>query len=293
MSEPEGRLYVVSLPIGNLDDISLRALRTLRSVDLVLAEDTRTTSRVFARYGIGTKFGKSVYQGVEDERVDAAISLLREGRKIALVSDAGTPLVSDPGFPLVRAAIENGIPVEPVPGASAVLTALVASGAPVHRFAFDGMLPRKASARRLYFQRIARDEPRTVVVYESPHRLLATLEDLAALLPERSIVLARELTKRYEEFLRGHPHVLLEELQARERIHGEWVIILEPPAKDPHSKERDPRVGDDAAVAELVALLHDAGIPAKTSCRILKSAFGIPRNEAYRMLAPSDAANRH
>nr|MBN1858098.1 rRNA (cytidine-2'-O-)-methyltransferase [Candidatus Bipolaricaulota bacterium] len=153
MSEAEGRLYVVSLPIGNLDDISLRALRTLRSVDLVLAEDTRTTSRVFARYGIQTKFGKSIYQGVEDARVDGAIALLQEGRKIALVSDAGTPLISDPGFPLVRAAINHGIAVEPIPGASAVLAALVASGAPVHQFAFDGMLPRKASARRTYLER--------------------------------------------------------------------------------------------------------------------------------------------
>ncbi len=285
MSETEGRLYVVSLPIGNLGDISLRALRTLRSVDVVLAEDTRTTSRVFARYGIRTKFGQSVYQGVESERVDAAIALLQEGKKIALVSDAGTPLVSDPGFPLVRAAVEHGIPVEPVPGASAVLAALVASGAPAQRFVFDGMLPRKASARQQYFQRIAREEPRTVVVYESPHRLLDTLADLAATLPERPVVLAKELTKRHEEFLRGDPPTLLGQLQCRERIQGEWVIILEQPDLDPDREACGSSGGKDADIAETIALLRESGLPTKISCRILKAAFGISRNDAYRMLS--------
>jgi len=289
MSEIKGRLYVVSLPIGNLGDISLRALRTLRAVDVVLAEDTRTTSRVFARYGIRTKFGRSVYQGVESERVDAVITLLQEGKKIALVSDAGTPLVSDPGFPLVRAAIEHGIPVEPVPGASAVLAALVASGAPVHRFAFDGMLPRKASARQQYFQRIAREELRTVVVYESPHRLLDTLADLAALLPERPIILARELTKRHEEFLRGDPRTLLRQLQHRERIQGEWVIILEQPDLDPDRQACKERDRNDSDVAETIALLQESGIPTKTGCRILRAAFGISRNDAYRMLSGPEA----
>lgn len=285
MNDREGRLYVVSLPIGNLGDISLRALRTLRSVDVVLAEDTRTTSRVFSHYGIRTRFGRSVYQGVENDRVAEVIASLQAGKRVALVSDAGTPLVSDPGFPLVRAAIENGIPVEPVPGASAVLAALVASGAPVHRFVFDGMLPRKAAARRAYFQRLAREEPRTFVVYESPHRLLATLEDLASLLPTRSVVLARELTKRYEEFLRGDPRVLLDQLRNRERIHGEWVIILEPPDDASHADGCAARTDRDPGVAETVALLRAAGVPVKVSCRILNAAFGIARNQAYRMLS--------
>jgi len=285
MSETEGRLYVVSLPIGNLGDISLRALRTLRSVDVVLAEDTRTTSRVFARYGIRTKFGKSVYQGVENQRVDAAIALLQEGKRIALVSDAGTPLVSDPGFPLVRAAIEHDIPVEPVPGASAILTALVASGAPAHRFVFDGMLPRKAAARRDVLQQIAGEHVRTVVVYESPHRLLATLADLVSILPNRSIVLARELTKQHEEFLRGEPRDLLDELRCRDRIYGEWVIIVEPPDRNPRDDICGKASESDSDIDETVALLREANVPTKISCRVLRAAFGIPRNEAYRMLS--------
>ncbi|MBN1859240.1 rRNA (cytidine-2'-O-)-methyltransferase, partial [Candidatus Bipolaricaulota bacterium] len=140
-------------------------------------------------------------------------------------------------------------------------------------------------------ERIAREEPRTVVVYESPHRLLATLEDLVTLLPERSIILARELTKRYEEFLRGHPCVLLEELRRRERLHGEWVIILEPPERGHQDRDRDIRAISDQNVAETVVVLNDAGVPMKTSCRILNKAFGIPRNEAYRMLTAN--AERH
>jgi 16S rRNA (cytidine1402-2'-O)-methyltransferase len=221
-----GSLYLVSLPIGNMEDITLRAIKTLRMVDLIVAEDTRNTRRVLARYRIRTPFTKSYYQGVEKARVDPLLSLLAEGKDLALVSDAGTPLISDPGYPLVRAAIEGGFIVIPVPGPTAAITALVASGLPADHFAFDGAIPRKAGERRAYFEKI-RSERRTIIVYESPHRLPSTLETIAEVLPDRMLVLARELTKVHEEFLHGRAGEILEILKARGEVKGECVLLIE------------------------------------------------------------------
>lgn len=270
-----GRLYVVSLPIGNLGDITLRALETLRSVDFVVAEDTRTTRRVLDHYEIRTPFRSSFYQGVEDERADELVGLLRDGKNLALVSDAGTPLVSDPGFPLVRAAVEAGVAVEPVPGATAVLAGLIASGLPADRFCFDGALPRKKSHRAEFFTGLT-DEPRTTVVYESPHRLLETLEILADLLPERRIVLARELTKLHEEFLRGTAAEILHALQARGEVRGEFVLVIA------GSESRDGDLDEESAQS-ILSVLEAEGLSKAAVQRILQVVGGVPRNRAYSL----------
>jgi len=270
-----GTLYLVSLPIGNLEDVTLRAIRCLRRVDLIVAEDTRHTQRLLARYRIKTPFSLSVYQGAEGERVKPCLALLRDGKDLALVSDAGTPLVSDPGYPLVRAAVSAGIPVVPIPGPAALLAALVASGLPLDRFAFDGSVPRKEGARADYIASL-HGERRTVAVYESPHRLTATLRAIAAALPERRLVVARELTKVHEEFLRGTAREVLEILEARGDVRGEIVLLLEgsgEPARDVKASRAE----------ELLGLLEAEGL-SRTACVQLVSRFlDLPRNEAYRL----------
>jgi 16S rRNA (cytidine1402-2'-O)-methyltransferase len=271
-----GTLYLVSLPIGNLNDITLRAIQCLRKVDLIVAEDTRHTHRILSRYRIRTSFSLSLYQGVEEERVEPCLSLLREGKNLALVSDAGTPLVSDPGYPLVRAAVDAGIPVVPIPGATALVAALVASGLPTDRFVFDGAVPRKEGERSSYVATL-QNEQRTVIVYESPHRLLATLQAIAGALPERRIVVARELTKVHEELLRGTASELLEVLSARGDVKGEIVLLVA-------GSERPSR-GAEASRAEEALLLLEAEGLSKTACaRILTQILGLPRNEAYRLV---------
>jgi len=270
-----GTLYIVSTPIGNLEDITLRAIRTLREVDFILAEDTRTTSRLLARYRIETPFYRSYYQGVERTRVEGLLGLLAEGKDIALVTDAGTPLVSDPGYPLVRAAVEHGIRVVPIPGPSAAIAGLVASGLPPDRFCFEGILPRKESERRRRIEAL-RDEPRTVILYESPHRVISTLKILSELIPEREVVLARELTKVHEEFLRGTPGELLHALEARP-AKGEIVLVIAgAPEKEAKAAGMDKE--------RLVSILQEEGLSGRTALRILTEGLGIPRNEAYRLI---------
>jgi 16S rRNA (cytidine1402-2'-O)-methyltransferase len=274
-----GSLYIVSLPIGNMEDITLRAIKTLRAVDFIVAEDTRNTRRILDRYCITTPFRRSYYQGVERERVDSLLSLLEEGKDLALVSDAGTPLISDPGYPLVRAAIKAGFVVIPIPGSTAAIAALVSSGLATDHFAFDGAIPRKEGERRAYFERI-RSERRTIIAHESPHRLLPTLETIAEILPDRTIVLARELTKVHEEFLRGSPGEILEILQARGEIKGECVLLIagNRESDSPHDHE---------AAKRLVALLKEEGISNKVAVKILIEALDLPRNEAYRLVHSS------
>ena len=266
----------MSLPIGNLEDISIRALRVLRAVDYIVAEDTRHTRRIIDRYHIRTPFLSSYYQGVEDERAQGFLERLRAGEELALVSDAGTPLISDPGFPLVQAAVGAGIDVVPIPGASAALAALVASGAPCARFAFDGMLPRSAVARATYLETL-QGERRTVIIYESPHRLLATLEAIAKALPSRRIVLARELTKLHEEFLRGTALEILTAMAGRNRVRGECVLVI-------HGTRETESPLDPVAWNQTAALLVEAGVGRKAAARVLAAAFGVSRNDAYRRL---------
>lgn len=271
-----GTLYLVATPIGNLADITLRAIETLRSVDQIIAEDTRNTRRILARYDITTPFATSYYQGVERERISPLISLLEGGKNLALVSDAGTPLISDPGYPLVRAALKQNIPVVPIPGATALIVALIGSGLPADHFAFDGALPRKRGEREAYLKSIA-SETRTIIVHSSPHRLFLDLEAIASILPKRTIVIARELTKVHEEFLRGTAREVLDALQARGEAKGECILLID-------GAEPSQMQGDQQLAEELAALLREEGISSKSALRILMHATNMKRNDAYRLL---------
>jgi len=196
-----GTLYIVATPIGNLEDITLRALRVLREVDCIACEDTRQTSKLTGHFGI-SKSVVSYHEHNENGRAPELVKRLERGESIALVTDAGTPLVSDPGYRLVQAAIAAGAVVTPIPGPSAVITALSGAGLPTDSFRFCGFLPPKSSQRRKMLEEL-REEACTLVFYETPHRILEALEDVEAVAPERPVVVARELTKLHEEFLRG------------------------------------------------------------------------------------------
>lgn len=219
-----GTLYIVSTPIGNLEDISPRAVRILSEVHLIAAEDTRATRILLDHFRIKNHI-ISYHDYNERHRSQELISRLRSGKSIALVSDAGTPAVSDPGYRLIREAIRENIAVVAVPGASAFLSALIVSGAPVESFIFEGFLPHK-KGRKTKLNQLAQ-ENRTIVLYESPHRLLRTLNDIHSILGNRFIVLARELTKKFEEIQRGTVAELLERIRSRP-VKGEFVIVVFP-----------------------------------------------------------------
>ncbi len=217
-----GRLYIVSTPIGNLEDITLRALRILKEADLVCAEDTRVTGRLLAHYQIKNTL-LSYHSYNEAARIPQILNHLNEGRRIALVSDAGTPGISDPAHKLVKAAISAGIPVEPLPGPTASIAALVASGLPTDRFVFEGFLPRKKGRQtRLKF---LSEEPGTIILYESAPRIQKTIEDIVKNFGNRYIVISRELTKKFEEFIRGDAGEVLQTLKTRS-LKGEIVLLI-------------------------------------------------------------------
>jgi 16S rRNA (cytidine1402-2'-O)-methyltransferase len=218
-----GTLYLVATPIGNLEDITLRALRTLKECDLVAAEDTRHTGNLLKHFGISRPL-LSYFQFNEAKRSEEIISRLKHGEKVALVTDAGSPGISDPGERVVRAAITAGLRVEPVPGPSALVAALTASGLPADEFHFIGFLPHKSGQRRNRLDRLKAIEG-TLVFYESPYRVEKLLRELAEILPGRQTVLARELTKKFEQFLRGTPEQLLVEIQQRV-LKGEFVVLV-------------------------------------------------------------------
>lgn len=223
-AQSKGCLYLVATPVGNLDDITLRALRVLKEVDLIAAEDTRRSKKLLSFYRIRKPL-ISFYREREKSRTEKVLSFLKEGRKVALVSDAGMPGISDPGFLLVKRAVENDITVVPVPGSSAFLAALVASGLPCGRFIFEGFLPKKKKERRERLETLVREE-RTIVFYVSCHNLLEILHALQEYLGgERKIVIARELTKVYEEFWRGKIKEAVEQWGERE-IRGEFTLVV-------------------------------------------------------------------
>lgn len=222
-----GILYVVSTPIGNLKDVTLRALETLKEVDLIACEDTRHTLKLLSHYQIRKPL-TSYYSYNQLRKTDSIIHQLKEGKKIALVSDAGTPGISDPGYVLIREAIKEGIPITVIPGPSAILVALVLSGAPTRRFLFEGFLPAKRGARQNRLKKLAEQtEDYTIVLYESPHRLIATLEDIQELMGDCQIACVREVTKIYEEAQRGRVSDVIETFRAR-TIKGEIVLIIYP-----------------------------------------------------------------
>ncbi len=231
MSNQYGKLYVVATPIGNLADISLRAIETLKQVDMIAAEDTRHVKLLLNHYGISNKI-ISFHQHNEDKAAENLLEKLRDGLSIALVSDAGTPLLSDPGMPLVRKIKDAGLTVVPIPGACALIAALSAAGLPVTQFTFEGFLPRTSSARKAFFtERLA--TPTTWVFYESCHRILAALQDMAAILqPDRQIVIARELTKLHETIVKTTLANALELVTQDDNMRrGEFVVIVDGAAK--------------------------------------------------------------
>ncbi|MGQ0384922.1 MAG: 16S rRNA (cytidine(1402)-2'-O)-methyltransferase [Gammaproteobacteria bacterium] len=266
-----GVLYLVATPIGNMGDISARAREILAAVHVVAAEDTRHTGRLLRELGLERPL-VSLHEHNERARAAELVARLRTGESIALVSDAGTPLVSDPGFPLVRAAIEAGIPVVPLPGPCAAIAALAASGLPAERFCFEGFLPARAGARRQRLAELAA-EPRTLVLYEAPHRLAACLADLAAALgASRRACVARELTKLYERFYRGGLGELAERARTDPDLHrGESVIVVEGAAEQGVDASRL-----DEALAVLLRVL-----PASAAAAAAAEITGARRNEAY------------
>ena len=218
-----GTLYLVATPIGNLEDITLRALRTLKECDVVAAEDTRRTGQLLKHFGI-SKPMLSYFQFNEAKRSEEIIGRLQRGEKVALVTDAGSPGISDPGERVVKAAVAAGFRVESVPGPSALVAALTASGLPTDEFHFIGFLPHKSGQRRKQLERLQGYEG-TLVLYESPYRVERLLGELSELFPTRQVALARELTKRFEEYLRGTPAKLLEVLKSRS-LKGEFVVLV-------------------------------------------------------------------
>lgn len=268
----ESTLYVVSTPIGHLGDITLRALEVLRGVDFVLAEDTRQTRILLQRYDIATPM-LPLHEHNEARAIPRVLERLREGASGALVSDAGTPLLSDPGERLVRAVWGAGFRVTPVPGASALLAALVAAGVDATRFTFLGFLPRSGRERQEALRELS-DAPYTSVLYEAPGRLSRTLSELdAAGVGGREVVVARELTKRFEEFRRGTAAELAA-YYAASPPRGEVVVVLQ---------GRTPVPVDEAAIEAQAAVLRSRGLPARDIVAALVRDHGVPRNQAYRL----------
>ncbi len=218
-----GTLYIVSTPIGNLEDITLRALRILKEVDLIAAEDTRKTRRLLTHYEINTPL-TSFFEGNQQRKTEKLIERLKDGESIALVSDAGTPTISDPGYPLLRQCISDEVRIVPVPGVSAILAAAAVSGLPLHNFIFEGFLSPKSGKRKRQLTQLANEE-RTLILFESPHRICRFLEDALEIMGEREIVITRELTKRYEDIFRGNFKQALEKFNAT-APRGEFTIVI-------------------------------------------------------------------
>jgi 16S rRNA (cytidine1402-2'-O)-methyltransferase len=268
-----GRLLVCATPIGNLGDVTLRVLDALRDADVIEAEDTRVTRKLLSRYDIHTPL-EAYHAKNLTERTPAVVERVRRGETIALVSDAGTPGVSDPGAALVAACLDAGLAVEVLPGPSAIITALVAGGLPTHAFYFGGFLPRKAGERRRAIEAL-RDLNATLVFYESPRRAAATLGDIAAVMPGRSAAMGRELTKLFEEIARGPVERLAEELAGRE-LKGEVVLMVGPPGRDQAPAEPEP---DE--LRRMVAGHVAAGMSTKDAVRAVAAETGAGRNAVY------------
>jgi 16S rRNA (cytidine1402-2'-O)-methyltransferase len=274
-------LYVVATPIGNLEDITMRALRVLRSADRIACEDTRQTRKLLDRYSITTPTISS-HEHNEAARSGQLVEELKNGARVAVVSDAGTPGISDPGMVLVGAAIAAGVAVYPVPGASAVLAGLIGSGLSTERFSFVGFLPAKSGARRTALEDLASTvtDATTAVFYEAPHRIVETLGDVEAIWGAGCrVVLARELTKMHEEFLRGTVREIREQLGARESIRGEMVLLV-----DAQPLSSDSRVASDNVLARVAELEKSEGLSEKDALKRLARERGVSKSEVWREL---------
>jgi 16S rRNA (cytidine1402-2'-O)-methyltransferase len=269
-------LYLIATPIGNLEDITLRALRILKEeVDRIACEDTRHSRKLLDHYGINKPL-VSYHDHNERERGDELIGALRAGERIALISDAGTPLISDPGYRLAAAAAAAGIPVIPIPGPSAILTALCASGLPTDAFVFGGFLPPKQGQRRKALESWA-DSPATLVFYEAPHRILETLDDVDIVLGDRPVVLARELTKMHEEFIRGTARQVREQLTTA-NTRGEMVLLIGRGAAT---------IRDDRPLPEAVADAIRGGMERMDAIKHVARQRGLSKREVYQAVTAS------
>jgi len=269
----QGRLFVVATPIGNLEDITLRALRILREIDLIAAEDTRHTRKLLSHYAISTRL-VSYHDHNKESRAPELIEKLKGNWDIALVTDAGTPAISDPGYFLIGKAKEGGIRVVSVPGACAAVAALSISGLPSDRFLFVGFLARKKKKRTEVLQGL-KSKGMTLIFYESPHRLLRTLADLVSVVGDRSAVVARELTKYHEEVIRGSLSEILATLSDRDRIRGECTLLVE------GRKEKEFK-SDELVVDELERLAREGSVSVKDAVRTVAGKHGISRGRVYR-----------
>jgi len=267
-----GELFIVATPIGNLKDITLRALEVLRDVPAIACEDTRRVLKLLNHYKIGGKKLISYHEHNEKEAAEKIVNLLKEGVSVALVSDAGTPTISDPGYRLVKRAREEGIKVVPIPGASAVIAALSASGLPTDKFLFYGFLPRKEGKLREALKEIA-SYPFTVVAYEAPHRLERSLKVFGELYPEAQIGVYREITKLNEELLTGKPLEILKELKEKGKLKGEIVLLFPP------QREREVKGAD---VGELLKELKEKGYSMKEAVKEVKERLNLPKREVYK-----------
>ncbi len=273
-----GTLYIVATPIGNLEDITLRALRVLRDEAAVIAcEDTRQTQKLLSHYEVRKPL-ISYHEHNETSRSAELLQLLADGKSIALVSDAGTPLLSDPGYKIVSEAVGKGIPVVPIPGASALLSALTAAGLPTDSFLFLGFLPPKSIARRNKLESLV-SQTTTIVAYESPHRILETLAEIQSILGTRRMVLARELTKMHEEFLRGSAAEIHKQLAARPSIKGEITLVI-------GRGENIVTIDDPAAEVERLAR---EGLSRMDAIKAVAKQSGLPKREVYRAVEERDS----
>ncbi|HEX3892605.1 MAG TPA: 16S rRNA (cytidine(1402)-2'-O)-methyltransferase [Terracidiphilus sp.] len=280
-------LYLVATPIGNLDDITLRALDVLKRADRIACEDTRQTQKLLNHYGITTPT-LSCHEHNERSRATELIQDIQAGKAVAVVSDAGMPGISDPGGLLVKEAIAAGVPVIPIPGANAALSALIASGLPTAEFHFVGFLPEKAGARRTRLEELAavpRDHAQTLLFYEAPHRIADTLGDLEFVWgPALRAVAARELTKLHEEFLRGTVAEIRKELVSRDRIRGEFVLLIEAPAQSATALGGSDLAGRERLSDRVARLQTEAGIDEKEALKRLARELGQSKSELYREL---------
>jgi 16S rRNA (cytidine1402-2'-O)-methyltransferase len=269
-----GTLYLVATPIGNLADITHRALQVLKDVDLIACEDTRHTHKLLQHYAIATRT-ISYHEHNEQQRATQLIDSLKQGSDIAVVSDAGTPSISDPGFRLVRAAIEHEIPVVPVPGPSALIAALIAAGLPTDEFFFAGFLPARSNARRARLGKL-QSVPGTLIFYEAPHRLAATLKDAYEILGEREAVVARELTKVHEEIRRARLSELISHYE-NEEPRGEIVVLID-------RNVIGATIQQSTSVATLVDRFEQDGLDHRAALKKAARELGLSRAEAYRKL---------
>ena len=269
---PTGTLYIVATPIGNLEDITLRAIRVLKEVDLIAAEDTRHTRHLLDRYQIETQL-TSYHDHNKEEKAPVLVARLIEGKDIALVSDAGTPGISDPGYFLINLAVDQKVPVVPIPGATAAIAALSISGLPTDSFVFEGFLPAKHMARLNRLRELVKEE-RTIIFYEAPHKIIRTVEDLLEVFGDRRAVITRELTKIHEEAIRGTLSEILKQLQTGS-IKGEFTIIV-------HGFSAEPQKQDIDTTEYLKSLILHRGLSKKEAISVAAEELGLPKKDVYK-----------